>query len=120
MSIHLPIYVGLYVDDFVYFSAGKLVKTEFEWRIKEDQKKLADFEGEPKIFLGMKCQQVADNESLTIHMLQESTISMLVEELGLEDANSVHPPYISGCPVDKIMSVDHLPPSRLKSVQEKL
>ena len=52
---------------------------------------LAEFEGEPTKFLGMKWQQITDYESLTIHLLQEATISALVEELGLEDANSVHP-----------------------------
>ena len=81
---------------------------------------LVDFEGEHKMFSGMKWQQIADDESLTIHLSQESTISALAEELGLEDANSVHTLYISGFPVDKIMSADHLPPSRLQAAQEQL
>ena len=50
MPGHPTIYVGLYVDDFIYFSASELVKTEFERRIKDDQKMLVDFEGEPKMF----------------------------------------------------------------------
>ena len=53
---------------------------------------LVEFEGGPTKFLGMKWQQIADNESITIHLSQEATISALVEELGLEYANSVHPP----------------------------
>ena len=53
---------------------------------------LVDFEGEPKKFLGMKCQKIADDDSLTIHLSKEATIRVLVEELGLEDVNSVHPP----------------------------
>ena len=43
-----PIYLGLYVDDFIYFSASELVKTEFEGCIKDDQKMIVDFEVEPK------------------------------------------------------------------------
>ena len=62
----------------------------------DNQKMLVDFEGEPTKFLGMKWQQIADDESLTIHLSQEADISALVEELGLEDANSVHTPYIYG------------------------
>ena len=48
MPGHPPIYVGLYIDDFMYFSASKLVKTEFERHIKDDQKLLVDFEVNPK------------------------------------------------------------------------
>ena len=81
---------------------------------------LVDFEGESKKFLGIKWQKISDDESHTIHLSQEATISVLVEELGLEDINSVHTPYISGCPVDNIPSADHLPPSRLQSAQEQL
>ena len=62
------IYVDLYFDDFIYFSASYLVETEFERRIKEDQNVLVDFEGETKKFLGMKWKQIAYNESLTIHL----------------------------------------------------
>ena len=81
---------------------------------------LVDFEGEPTKFLGMKWQQISDDESLTIILSQEVTISALVEELGLEYANSVPTPYRYGCPVDKIMSAHHLPPSRIQVAQEKL
>ena len=34
--------------------------------------------------------------------------------------NSVHTPYISVCPVSKIISSDHLPPSTLQAEQEQL
>ena len=81
---------------------------------------LVDFEGEPKKFLGMKWQKIVDDESLTIYLSQDATISALVEELGLEDVNSVYTPNRSGCPVDKIPSAYHLPPSILKSAQEQL
>ena len=61
----------------------------------------------------MKWQKIAYDESLTINLSQEATISALVEELGIEDANSVHTSYRSRCPVDNILSADHLLPSRL-------
>ena len=115
MPGHPPIYVGLYVDEFIYFIASELVKTYFERHIKDDQKMLVDFEGEPKKFLGVKWHKIADDESLTIHLSQEAKIRALVEELVLEDANSVPTPYRSGCPLEKIPSADHLPPSRLQA-----
>ena len=40
---------------------------------------LVDFEAEPKKFLGMKWQKIADDDILTINMSQEATISVLVE-----------------------------------------
>ena len=70
---------------------------------------LVDFESEPTKFFGIKSQQIADDESLTIHLSQEATISALVEELGREDVNSVHPLYRSGCPVVNITSAHHPP-----------
>ena len=57
----------------------------------------------------MKWQKIADDESLTINLSQEVTISAIVEELGPEYANSVHPPYRSIFTVDKIPSEDHPP-----------
>ena len=68
MPGHPPIYMGLYVDDFIYFSASNVVKTEFERRIKDDQEIIVDFEGERTTFLGMKLHQIADDDSLTIHL----------------------------------------------------
>ena len=103
-----PIYVGLYVDDFLYFSASEFVEKQFERRIKEDQNMIIDFEGEPKKCLGMKWHQIAYNGSFTVHMSQEVAISALVEELGLENANCVHTPNRFGCPADNIRSTDHL------------
>ena len=38
MPGHPPIYVGLYVDEFIYISESKVVKKEFERRIKDDKK----------------------------------------------------------------------------------
>ena len=69
---------------------------------------------------GMKWQKIADYHILTIHLSQEATIRALVEELFLEDTNSVHTPYRSGFPVDNIPSTYHLPPSILQSLQEQL
>ena len=40
----------------------------------------------------MKWHKIADDDSLTIYLSQEATISALVDELGLEDANIVHSP----------------------------
>ena len=81
MPGHPPIYVGLYVDDFIYFSARELVKTEFERRIKDDQKKTSWIWRWTRKVLGMKWQKISDNEKFTIHLLQEATVSALVEEL---------------------------------------
>ena len=79
-----------------------------------------EFKGEPKNIFGVKWQQITDDQILAIHLSPEATIIAIVEEIGLEDKNSVQNPYMSGCSVDKIPSVDHLPPSRLQAAQEQI
>ena len=81
---------------------------------------LVVFEGEPKTFLSLKWQKIADDKSLTIHLSQETNSSTLIEELGLGYLNSVHTPCRYGCPVDNITSAYHPPPSKLKLSQEQL
>ena len=74
-----------------------------------------EFKGEPKNIFGVKWQQITDDQILAIHLSPEATIIAIVEEIGLEDKNSVQNPYMSGCSVDKIPSVDHLPPLQITS-----
>eukprot|EP00957_Ditylum_brightwellii_P150773 11480024-Ditylum_brightwellii.AAC.1 len=40
-----PIYIGLYVDDFIYFSQSDEVEKVFEHRLKHDMKMIVEFTG---------------------------------------------------------------------------
>ena len=115
LAIHPFVWASTLMTSYILVQVSWL-KQNFSDALKKIRTCYLTLKVNPKLF-GMKWQQIADDESLTIHLSQESTISTLVEELVLEDVNSVQTPYRSGCPVDKIPSADHLPPSWLQSAQ---
>ena len=99
-------YLGLYVDDFIYFSLSRDTEIAFEQRLK--QLTSVDFMGEVSHFIGIKFswQRKPDNH-ISVHMTQEAFADNLIDEAGLADANPVTTPYRSGHPVDNIPSVPH-------------
>ena len=110
-----PIWVGLYVDDFIYSSSSDLVEKEFERRVTEDAGLGVDWNGPPTHFLGIKFQtQAHDDGHVSIFMNQEADTEKLIELAGLIDANNAKTPYQSGHPVDTIPYEDMPPHQRLK------
>ncbi len=102
-----PIYVGIYVDDFIYFSQSREVEEKFE---KEFGSKIPmDFNGDITYFLGInfKCKRHPDG-NVSIFLSQQAFIENLVETAGLSGraVNTPHTPYRSGLPVDKIPILD--------------
>lgn len=98
-----PLYVGLYVDDFVYFSEDDDVEKRFE-RLLGDRIK-CDFMGTVNWFLGTHFEWAdhADG-ALSVHLSQAAYAQNIVERLKLDDSN-FNPkatPYRSGCPIDSI------------------
>jgi hypothetical protein len=98
-----PIYLGLYVDDILYFSESRTVEQHFETTISKEID--IEFNGQVGYFLGInfECKRHKDN-TVSILMNQEAFIDNLVAMADLDDANSAYPPtpYRSGFPVDKI------------------
>jgi hypothetical protein len=98
-----PIYLGLYVDDFIYFSSSQKVEQQFE---KDFGNKIdMEFNGPVTYFLGIKFTTKKDaNGNVTIQLSQEAFVDSLVQSAGL-DGNGVTEPrtlYQIGYPVDKI------------------
>ena len=98
-----PIYLGLYVDDFIYFSESPEVERIF----KERFSKLIsiDWNGEIDYFLGIcfECKQHKDN-NVTIKMHQTAFVDHLLKLANL-DGDAVNPattPYRHGFPIDSI------------------
>ena len=103
------LYLGLYVDDFVFFSTDKQVEIEFEKRLKE--KTNVDFMGNVSHFLGLRFQWRKDkNSHLKVHLSQEAFADTLVEQAGLSHfaTTTTKTPYRSGYPVDMIAKDDNL------------
>ena len=97
-----PIYLGLYVDDFIYFSESKEVEEKFE----KDFGNLIDidFNGKIGYFLGINFKSKSENDGhVSILMSQEAFIDNLSNMCGLDGpVNAPLSPYRSGYPVDSI------------------
>lgn len=98
-----PLYLGLYVDDFIYFSSSRDVEKKFE---KDFSSKMdMDLNGPVTYFLGIKfTTQTDENGDVSIQLSQEAFIESLVQSTGLDGDGVTEPktPYRIGYPVDKI------------------
>ena len=67
-----PLDLGLFVDDFIYFSASSVVEDSFEKQFATHFD--IDFQGEVKHFLGIHFTNVRhkDDNHLTVHMNQKN------------------------------------------------
>jgi hypothetical protein len=97
-----PIYLGLYVDDFIYFSESQKVEEHF----KSEFTKLIDIDwnGQIGYFLGINFDCAKHNNgNVSILMNQEAFIENLVQVANLDGpVNEPKTPYRSGYPVDSI------------------
>jgi hypothetical protein len=107
--------LGLYVDDFIYFSESSQVGALFEKKFGNAIS--TDFNGQIGYFLGINftCTRHADN-NVSIHLGQEAFVDNLCQLSGLDcpHVSPVNTPYCSGCPVDSIPIPDPPPPGQDK------
>ena len=115
------IYVGLYVDDFIYFSTDPDTESEFERRINEDTPLNVTFEGPVSHFLGLRYDHTQDEfGNVTITMSQEAHIQDLLTASRMHSSTNSKPtPYRSGHPVDAIPDED-LPLHQKQRLQQQL
>jgi len=101
-----PLILGLYVDDFVYFSTDDDVEKEFEERLKKLTS--VDFMGTVSHFLGIRFQWRETDTDLHVHMSQQAFAEHLIAQAGLHtDSTTSNPtPYRSGFPIDKVPHVE--------------
>ena len=100
---HPPIYIGLYVDDFIYFSDSDEVEKKFEEQFGSQVK--TTFDGDITHFLGINFTCVRHStDDVSIHLSQEAFIDTLLVKAGLDgpECATAPTPYRSGYPVDKI------------------
>ena len=80
-----PITLGLYVDDFVYFSADDAVEKKFERLLA---KSLAvDFMGTVEWFLGIHFQWKMTDSEVACHLNQAAFAANLVEQFNQHHKN---------------------------------
>jgi hypothetical protein len=108
-----PIYVGIYVDDTIYFSASDTVEWKFESLLSAIGN--VDFMGKVSLFLGIEFTWIhhADG-NLSISLTQQSFSETLIESLGLEKASisTFLTPYRSGYPIDSVIHTQMDPNDR--------
>ena len=106
-----PIYIGLYVDDFAYFSTSDEVEHEFRKLL--DAKYTVSHEDSLEWFLGMKFDWQETTDCLRCHVHQEAFILDIVNRHNLTQCNKSPraTPFRSGFPVDNITPA-HLPDAK--------
>jgi len=111
-----PVYVGIYVDDIIYFSSSDDVEKEFEKRLSTIGN--VDVMGQVSHFLGIEFSWKHHQDgNLSVSLTQQSFAENLVDSFNYATASvsSYVSPYRSGLPIDAI------PPSNLPSLaQDKL
>jgi hypothetical protein len=96
-----PIYLGVYVDDFTYFSESDEVERAFELAL--DKELQVEFMGDVAWFLGCSyVWQRTDDGRLTVSVTQTAKIESMQEEFGMADCNANATPFRSGAAIDRI------------------
>jgi len=108
-----PIYVGIYVNDIIYFSASDLVERTFEEKLSSIGS--VDFMGQVSLFLGIEFTWITHSDgNLTVHLTHQSFSETLIESLGLEHVcvSTYLSPYCSGLPIDSVIHESMDPSAR--------
>jgi hypothetical protein len=98
-----PIFVGIYVDDIIYFSASDLVERKFEENLSTIG--TVDFMGQVSLFLGTEFSWVTHEDGhITVSLTQQSFIETLIDSLGIRSTHisSFTTPFRSGHVIDSI------------------
>ena len=100
------LYLGLYVDDFVYFSTDPSAEIEFEKRC--GALTTVNFMGPVTHFLGIRFQWRESANNLEVHLSQQAFAENLIQQTRLDDpaVAITHTPFRSGQPIDSITHVE--------------
>jgi len=100
---HPPIYIGIYVDDIIYFSASDQVEKEFEKQLSTIGN--VDFMGQVSHFLGIEFSwRRHDDGHLSVSLTQQSFAENLVDSVNcsVTSTSTFVTPYRSGLAIDSI------------------
>ena len=113
-----PLYVGLYVDDFAFFSVSDKVEEKFKTLLNSTY--TVSYEDQLEWFLGMKFEWKKSAQNLKCLVHQEAFILDIVDRYNLSDCNTLTraTPFRSGFPVDTI-APSELPEAQQDSLTKK-
>jgi hypothetical protein len=98
-----PIYVGIYVDDIIYFSASDKVEHHFEKSLSSIGD--VDFMGKVSHFLGIEFTwRYHEDGNLSVCLTQQSFTEQLIDSVGVpfSGVSTFTSPYHSGLVIDSI------------------
>ena len=96
-------YLGLYVDDLIYFSESDSCEREFEKKLQKLT--TVDLMGTVSHYLGLKFDwSTLPNNKLQVHVSQPAFVEQLLSNNKMENCNPAPTPYRQGLPVDNIPS----------------
>jgi len=101
-----PVYVGVYVDDIIYFSPSSAVEEQFQKLLSTIGE--VDFMGQVSHFLGIEFNwHHLESGELSVILTQQSFIENLMDNLGIksESQSTFTTPYKSGVSIDSIPTV---------------
>ena len=110
-----PIYCGIYVDDFIYYSTSDKVEQWFEQQLKSHVK--VDFMGDVSWFLGQRYEWHNDVDGLSCHVSQQAFVEGMIDKHGLNDCTTAKTPFRSGLKIDRITHDEIKPEDKPKLVQ---
>jgi hypothetical protein len=102
-----PIYVGIYVDDIIYFSDSDVTEKKFE----EDLSSIGSVDsiGQASLFLGTEFTWAHHNDgNLSVTLTQQSFIETLLDSLNITSTatSTFTTLYRSGYPIDSVPCMD--------------
>jgi len=101
-----PVYIGIYVDDIIYFSASDITERMFEEKLATIGS--VDFMGQVSWFIGTEFFWVFhDGGHLSVSLTQQSFAETLIDSLGLDfcGQSSFTTPYQTGQSIDSLPAV---------------
>lgn len=114
------VYVGLCVDDFIYY--GDTPQVEKTFRSLMTKSSLVTFEQDPTLLLGinMTKKQLPENQ-FSVHLSQQVIVQNFMTEHSLSLSSITKPtPYRAGYPVDKVKHKKNLPQKFLDETEKML
>jgi hypothetical protein len=108
-----PIYVGIYVDDIIYFSDSDAVEKQFETLLSSLGS--VEFMGQVSHFLGIEFTWKFHSDGhLSVSLTQQSFIDTLLEtlDISIDGTSTYTSPYQANCHIDSIPFQDMSAPDR--------
>jgi hypothetical protein len=99
-----PLYLAVYVDDFIYFPTDDTVERHFETTMQLQLR--VDFFGTVEWFLGKYYDWSREDRHASVHLSQEAYYRQLISAHQMSNATPADTPYHSGHTIDNIPKTD--------------